>query len=55
MKFGGQANRSQIMMYERGTGLASDGVHGGPYRRLSSGRGAVERIPLVGNPILAVP
>jgi len=55
MKFSNPANRSQVMIYERGTGLASDGVHGGPYLRLSSGRGAIERIPLMGNPILAVP
>jgi hypothetical protein len=55
MKFSNPANRSQIMIFERGSGLASDGVHGGPYLRLSSGRGPVERIPLLGNPILGGP
>lgn len=55
IKFSNPANRSQIMIYERGTGLAPDGLHGGPYLRLSSGRGGIERIPLLGNPSLKVP
>jgi hypothetical protein len=55
MKFRNPKNRSQIMIFERGTGKVSDGAHGGPYLRLRDGRRAPERIPLEGNPVLLEP
>lgn len=55
IRFSNPANKSEVIIFERGTGVAADGIHGGPYLRLSTGRGPIERIPLQGNPALGGP
>jgi YD repeat-containing protein len=52
VRFSNPSNPSQVIIYEEGSGDAADGLHGGPYLRVSTGLGPVECIPLNGNPVL---
>jgi hypothetical protein len=50
IKFRNPEKPGQQIIYEKGWAGAKDPTHGGPYLRVSDGKGPVRRIPLAGNP-----